>query len=109
MWNRRIEHGLYAAVQAVFRHSHPAMSELEKPQVPNWAEANKPRVAEFLALFDQELAGRRFAAVDRFTVADITGMVAVDLMKPAKLSVPDEFAHVKRWHAEVSARPSAKA
>ncbi len=109
MWNRRIEHGLYAAVQAVFRHSHPAMAELENPQVPDWAEANKPRVLEFLELLDRELAGRRFAAVDRFTVADITGMVTVDLMKPAKLSIPDNLANVKRWHAEVSARPSARA
>ena len=26
-------------------------------------------------------------------------------MKPAKLAVPDELKHLKRWHAEVSARP----
>ena len=30
-------------------------------------------------------------------------------MKPAKLAVPDELGNLKRWHAEVSARPSAKA
>jgi glutathione S-transferase len=30
-------------------------------------------------------------------------------MKPAKMAVPDEFTNVKRWHAEVSARPSAAA
>jgi hypothetical protein len=30
-------------------------------------------------------------------------------MKPAKLAVPPELANVARWHAEVSARPSAKA
>jgi glutathione S-transferase len=48
-------------------------------------------------------------AGDAFTVADITGMIGVDFMKPAKMTVPDEFANVKRWHAEVSARPSAAA
>lgn len=109
MWNRRIELVLYIAVQAVFRHSHPAMAEFEKPQVAAWAEANKPRVFEFLEIFDRELAGRRFAALDRYTVADITGLVTVDLMKPAKLAIPDELANVKRWHAEISARSSAKA
>ena len=28
---------------------------------------------------------------------------------PAKLTVPEEMVHVRRWHAEISARPSAKA
>jgi hypothetical protein len=30
-------------------------------------------------------------------------------MKPAKLAVPDALGNLKRWHAEVSARPSAQA
>jgi hypothetical protein len=30
-------------------------------------------------------------------------------MKPAKLTVPEDFAHLRRWHAAVSARPSAAA
>jgi glutathione S-transferase len=109
MWNRRIEHGLYTYVQAVFRHTHPHMAEMEKPQIAAWAEANKPRVYEFLEIFDKELGDRPFAALDRFTVADITGLVAVDFMKPAKLAMPDELANVNRWHAEISARPSAQA
>jgi glutathione S-transferase len=109
MWNRRIEHGLYTYVQAVFRHTHPAMADMEKPQISAWAEANKPRVFEFLEVFDFELAHRRFAALDRFTVADITGLVSVDFMKPAKLAIPDSMRNVRRWHEEINARASAKA
>ena len=41
--------------------------------------------------------------------ADITTLVAADFMKPAKLAMPDNLANVKRWHAAVSARPSARA
>ena len=44
-----------------------------------------------------------------YTIADITGLVAIDFMKPARLTVPDDFVNVRRWHAQVSARPSAKA
>jgi glutathione S-transferase len=77
--------------------------------VPAWAEANKPRVLEFLALLDSELKNRRYIAGDRYSVADITGLVSVDFMKPAKLAVPETFANLKRWHAEVAARPSAQA
>lgn len=109
MWNRRIEHGLYTYVQAVFRHTHPAMADMEKPQIAAWAEANKPRVFEFLEVFDRELASRRFAALDRFSVADITGLVSVDFMKPAKLAIPDGMKNVRRWHEEINARPSARA
>ena len=109
MWNRRLELNLLFAVAHVFRHTHPAMKEMEVPQVLAWAEANKPRIMEFLGIVDRELAGRRFITGDMFTIADITGLVAIDFMKPAKLSVSNELAQVRRWHAELSARPSASA
>jgi glutathione S-transferase len=109
MWNRRCEINFMANVAAVFRHLHPAMKELEVPQVPAWAEANKPRVTSFLQLLDGELASREFIAGDGYSVADITALVAVDFMKPARLTIPDELTNVKRWHAAVSARPSARA
>ena len=86
------------------------MTEMEVPQVPAWAEANKPRVAEFLGVArPASWRTGRFVAGDRYIVADITGMIAVDFMKPAKLAVPEAFRNVRRWHAEVSARPSARA
>ena len=109
MWNRRLELHLLFPVSHVFRNSHPAMKEMEVPQVPAWAEANKPRILEFIGLLDGELRDRPFIAGDRYTVADITGLVSIDFMKPAKLGVPDELKHLKRWHADVSARPSAQA
>jgi glutathione S-transferase len=109
MWERRIEFHLLGPISQVFRHSHPAMKEMEVPQVPAWAEANKPRILDFLEIVNRELENNRFITGDAFTIADITGLVAVDFMKPAKLSVPDDLAHVRRWHAELSARPSAAA
>jgi glutathione S-transferase len=109
MWERRVEFHLLAPISHVFRNSHPAMKEMEVPQVPAWAEANKPRIMDFLELLDRELKGRRYIAGDRYSVADITGMISVDFLKPAKLTVPDNLTSVKRWHEEVSARPSSKA
>jgi glutathione S-transferase len=109
MWNRRMELNLLFPVSHVFRNSHPAMKEMEVPQVPAWAEANKPRILEFISFLDSELKERRFVAGDSFTVADITGLVAVDFMKPAKLALPDALGNLRRWHAAVSARPSASA
>ncbi|PWB61399.1 MAG: glutathione S-transferase [Bradyrhizobiaceae bacterium] len=108
MWNRRLEHNLLATVAAVFRHLHPAMKELEA-QVPEWGEANKPRVIEFLAFLDRALRDSLFVCGAHYTIADITGLVAIDFMKPARLAVPEELVHLRRWHAQVAARPSAGA
>jgi glutathione S-transferase len=79
------------------------------PQVADWAEANRPRVLEFLAILDAELQNQLYVVGDHFTIADITGLVAIDFMKPARLTVPEDLVNVRRWHAQVSARPSAKA
>jgi glutathione S-transferase len=109
MWQRRVEQNLLAGISHVFRNSHPAMKEMEVPQVPAWAEANKPRIMDFLVVLDRQLADHPFIAGDRYSVADITGLVGVDFMKPAKLAVPDNLSNIQRWHAAVSARPSAQA
>lgn len=108
MWNRRAEHGLFQAVAHCFRHLHPMMAELEKPQVPAWGEINRERAREFLTLIDAELAGREFLAGPRYSIADITLLVAIDFMKPAKVERPAGLAQLDRWYAEVSTRPSAK-
>ena len=109
MWNRRCEINFFSNVAAVFRHLHPAMKELEVPQVAAYAEAMRPRAIWFLELLDRELAKREFVVGDRYSVADITTLVAVDFMKPARLAMPDGLTNVQRWHAAVSARPSSKA
>jgi glutathione S-transferase len=109
MWNRRMELGLLLSVAQAFRHLHPAMTHLEVPQVPAWGEANKPRAQEILGFMDRELANRRFIAGDAYSVADITALVAVDFMKPARIQRPPELKNLERWHEEVSSRPSAKA
>jgi glutathione S-transferase len=109
MWQRRLELHLLFPVAHVFRNQHPAMKDMEVPQVPAWAEANKPRIADFVAFLDRELQNRQFIAGDRYSVADITGLVALDFMKPAKLTVEDSLASVRRWHADLSTRPSAAA
>ena len=109
MWNRRVEFHLFLPVATVFQHLHPAMKIMIDPQVAQWGEANKPRVFEFLRFLDGELASRPFVAGADYSVADVTALVAVDFMRVSKLAVPDELAHVRRWHEAVSARPSAAA
>lgn len=109
MWTRRIEHHLFLHVAQAFRHLHPRMSEREVPQVIEWGEANKPKAQEQMAMLDQALADRPFVAGEAFSVADITLLVAMDFAKAARISCPEGLTHLDRWHAKVSARPSAAA
>lgn len=109
MWQRRMEMNFLWSIMHAFRHLHPNMAELEVPQVPAWGEANRPRVLDAMAFMDRELASRPFIAGDAFTIADITGLVAIDFLKPAKIERPAALAHLGRWHEAVSSRPSAKA
>jgi glutathione S-transferase len=109
MWQRRIELNLLSSVAQAFRHIHPAMKEWEIPQIPEWGEGNKPKAIEFLRLLDHDLGTREFVAGNAYSIADITGLIAIDFMKPARIKVPDECLNVLRWYGAISNRPSAGA
>ena len=109
MWNRRMEFNLFGSVAYIFRHLHPKMAPFEVPQVADWAEANRPRVNEALNVLDRQLGQTRFVAGEDYSVADITALVAIDFMKPARVAMPDGLANVARWYKDVSSRPSAQA
>ena len=44
-----------------------------------------------------------------FTIVDISALVVVDFAGWAKIAVPEDLTALRRWYAQVSARPSAKA
>lgn len=109
MWQRRMELNLMNNVAAVFRHTHPAMAELEVPQIAELAEACRPRVQAALEMLDEQLGKHTYVAGDRYSVADITALVGVEFTKVGRIKVPETLVNLARWRAEVSARPSAKA
>jgi glutathione S-transferase len=109
MWQRHLEWRLLLPIAQVLRHSHPHMTEMENPQVPDWAAANRPRALKAMAIVDEALHDRPFIAGDRFTVADITGLVALDFSRSARIAIPAELVHLNRWRETLKARPSAAA
>jgi len=109
MWQRRIEFGFFMQVAFAFRHLHPAMAVVQKPQCAEWGMANKDQVPKTIAWLDAELAIRPYIAGNSFTIADITALVATDFMKLARVAVPEELSNFNRWYEQVSARPSAAA
>jgi glutathione S-transferase len=108
MWNRRVELTLLMQIADSFRQRHDFFKGRIR-QCPEYAEVQRQNAEDSLKWLDTELANRRFIAGDRFTIADITAMVAVDFGRISKIAIQPDQKNLARWHAEVSARPSAKA
>ena len=79
-------------------------------QIPALAERGKQRVHYFFEDLEKQLAdGRDFVVGDTYSVVDTSAFVVVDFAGVAGIALPEEMTNVKRWHAAMSARPSASA
>jgi glutathione S-transferase len=114
-WQRTAERNGFYAVMDALRNSTPGLKDRALPgpddyaQIPALAERGRARLARFFAQMDARLAQTEFVAGARYSIADITTLVGVDFARWVKVTVPEECGHLRRWHAQVSARPSAKA
>lgn len=109
MWQRRLELNLYTAARAVFRHSVPALKALEPVQISAWAELNRPRVSEMLAVVDRQLAASTWVAGERFSVADITLLFCLQMTDRIGFPLAENGEHIRRWHQLARQRPSVVA
>jgi glutathione S-transferase len=67
-------------------------------------------VEHFFADLDDRLGEVSFVAGDRFSIADITGLVTVDFAaKAINFSIPEKQISLKRWYERISSRPSMSA
>jgi len=108
-WNRRMELELFAAIGRTVQNTSPIFQGRFK-QFPEYGETQRAVVHQRLERMDRELDGQHFVAGDRFTIADITALVAIDIGdRLAGITIAPELAHLTRWYAAVSSRPSAKA
>lgn len=115
MWEKRAnEEGMLAASE-LFRNTAPTFADRGLPgsaqpipQIPELTVRAKERMARFYKKFNGQLANNRFVAGDRYSVADITTLCAIDFGKWTDLDIPPECTNLRRWYDEVSARPSAK-
>ncbi|HSY78328.1 MAG TPA: glutathione S-transferase [Verrucomicrobiae bacterium] len=109
MWNRRMELNLFAPVSRAFQHT----SEIFKPmlkQFPEYGETQREITRQQLQWLDAQIGNKPFIAGDRFTIADITALVAVDFgAQLAGVQLDPSLKNLARWHQSVSSRPSAKA
>jgi len=108
MWNRRMEFNILQPIADTFRQRHDFFKGRIR-QLPEYAEVQRLNAEDGLAWLDRELGAHRFIAGDQFSIADITAVVAIDFGRVSKIAIKPDQTNLARWHAEVSARPSAKA
>ena len=108
MWQRRMEQQVLENVASCFRNTHDYFKG-RIAQVPEYGEVCRGWAEERLVWLDEVLEDRAFIAGDRYTIADITALVAIDFGRISKIGIQPEQKNLARWHEAVSARPSASA
>jgi glutathione S-transferase len=111
-WNWRIEFEGLVAIAEALRNGSPAMANRALPgpvdyaQIPELAQRGLARVQQFFVTLNDRLAGREFVATDRFSIVDITAVVAVDFARVVKVKPGEAHPHLLRWRAAMAQRPS---
>ena len=112
MFNRILEFELWSQVGTSWVNG-PVVAKMAAGrfrQIPEAKAASDANTHRFYERLDRELGTRSFMADDRYSIADITALTAIDFatamvgLKPA-----EGLANLWAWHARVSARPSARA
>ena len=115
-WERRAyDEGMVGTAEVV-RNSFPVFHDRGLPgtievvpQIPDLIERGRGRVRRFYDKFDDQLRDNRYVAGNRFTMADITALCAMDFAIFGGLNIPQHCTGVLRWYDEVSSRPAAVA
>ena len=111
-WNWRVEFEGLLAIAEAMRNSAPAMANralagpVDYPQIPELAQRGLARVQQFFVTLNERLAGRDFIATDRFSIADITAVVAVDFARVVKVKAGEQHPHLQRWRVALALRPA---
>ena len=109
-WNWRVEFEGLMAIAEAMRNSAPSMANRALPgpvdyaQIPELAQRGLARVRQFFVMLNERLSAREFVAADRFSVADITAVVAVDFARVVKVRVGEEHPHLLRWRGAMGER-----
>lgn len=109
MWQRIAEEGLMDASTTYFHHATDGLGDAGRYRNKDWGDHALERVRATLSRLDGQLAGHPFIAGAAYSIADVTALCGVDFSLYCKVIDLDDYPNVKRWHADVSARPSAAA
>ena len=107
MWQRRMELELMMPMAMMFRHTHPAMAQLEN-QFEDFGKNQQKAVERSLKTLENRLAESPYIAGDHYSIADITAQCSLDFfLGLVRMELPESHTATRKWHEALSARPSA--
>jgi glutathione S-transferase len=116
MWTELQMFEGYTAIQDVLRNAHPAFKgravggPVSYEQIPALVERGRARAQAFFDRLDARLAHSEYVALERFTYADIVGLVNVEFaVRSLREDPAEQRAHLRRWRDTVAARPASAA
>ena len=99
---------IFGQVGMCFQHTTGYFKDRMTP-VKEYGEVAGENTMGFLKVLEKRLSVSEFIAADRFTIADITAMCAVDFARVVNIQITDEQPNLQRWYTAVSSRESTKA
>jgi len=115
-WDRRCEFEGIMGAGLIFRNTDPAFAERAMPgplgrtrQSARAPDLGRARLAAFYPLLEARLTESPYLAGDRLSLADITGLCAVQFAEAVGEGPGAAFPALRRWRDALAARPSAKA
>ena len=105
--NRHIEFELWTQIGTSWVNGPIVGSLGIFDQIPDAKVASDKNVRTYYQRLDQEFGLNNFVAGERFTIADITLVSAIDFASEmVDLKPNEDLKNLHRWHEEVSSRPS---
>ena len=112
-WERHMELDGYLAGQDAFRNTAERFANYavagvaeEFKAIPALAERGLRRLDIFFSRLNQRLEESEYVAGDSFSMADITGVVAVDMATRSQKTLPGNLVSAKRWYNAMYERDS---
>jgi glutathione S-transferase len=91
-----------------FQHSTGYFKDRMNP-IPEYGKEAGINATKFLNVLERRLGESGFIAGNKFSIADITALCAIDFGRVVKIGLAEEQVNLKRWYQQVTSRPSTKA
>ena len=112
MWLRRFElDGFLPLLHAVRNHVPMFAGRVvpgtrnDLPQLPDMVQRGKEMAAILFDRIEPHIAGHDWVALDRFTVADISGFFTIRMTKPLEIDL-GPWPGIAQWFDKIAARPA---
>ena len=107
--NRHIEFELWTQIGISWVNG-PIVGSMDLfEQIPDAKKASDSNVAAYYKRLDREFVSSEYVAGNRYTVADITLLSAIDFASSmVDLKPSESLKNLNRWHEQINSRPSSK-